>query len=340
MHDKEGLDEVDLFGDEQEGVEEGKEPDKGNPYDFRHFLNAVKNKKEDTDKGYASSPDYKSDCRSNASTVRGGAADRIVPPVRRAVEPPVKKRKAPSVFASKPAAKGKKPAPTINLERRASDRPAPSTSKNKTNVPAAGGNRIKSAEFVQPSDESDVDAEGEPDSTTVSPRHYNKEARRSPSPGHRSDDEDTDGEEDPDDDSDDGGLEIEVPDEGPGRSILSGKNSHLGIGGGGGGVRGLRSPSNGPISLASAANSVEGTPRRGVPAEEIDFGDFDAEVEEEDDGDMDNGHQNRQDGRKSVSGAAGNGGNGPGGAEVDEDDPLYMEMIEGLADSSEESEEE
>lgn len=64
-----------------------------------------------------------------------------------------------------------------------------------------------------------------------------------------------------------------------------------------------------------------------------------------DDGDgdverMDIGPPARQDSRKSVSSAA--GVNAAAAAEVDEDDPLYMEMMEGLAggESSEESEEE
>ncbi|KAF2621938.1 hypothetical protein BU25DRAFT_495373 [Macroventuria anomochaeta] len=337
VHDKEEG-EVDLFGEEQgDAANEGTEPDAANPYDFRHFLNAVKSKKDTAEeRGYASSPDY----RSNPAT---STANTPVLPARRAVEPPAKKRKAASVFASKPTAKGapkKANAPAINLERRATECPAPPASQSKATAPTSSSSKPskpKSAEFVQDSSDSDVDAEGEVDSTAPSPKH----TRRSPSPGHREDDNsDAEGEEDDDnddDDDDDEGLEIEVPDPRPGGDR---NNAHLAPGGG---VRGLRSPSNGPISLASAANSVEGTPRRGAQADEIDFGDLggddDAEGEEEDEDveRMDTRPPTRQDSRKSVSGAA-NGGP----AEVDEDDPLYMEMMEGLAggDSSEESEEE
>ena len=329
VHDKEEG-EVDLFGEEQgDEANEGTEPDAANPYDFRHFLNAVKSKKDTAeDRGYASSPDY----RSNTAT---STANTPVLPARRAVEPPAKKRKAASVFASKPAAKGapkKASAPTINLERRASERPVP---KEENSKPAQAGSssKIKSSEFIQESDDSDVDAQGELDSSAPSPK---PNPRRSPSPGHRSDDSsDAEGvEQDDHDDDDDGGLEIEVPDA---RPNIHRNNSHLNPSSG---ARTLRSPSNGPISLASAATSVAGTPRRGAQAEEIDFGDLggdeDAEGEDEDEDvdveRMDIGPPARQDSRKSVSGAA----------EVDEDDPLYMEMMEGLAggESSEESEEE
>lgn len=336
VHDKEEG-EVDLFGEEQDDqANEGTEPDPSNPYDFRHFLNAVKSKKDTAeDKGYASSPDDRSATGSNS-------ANTPILPARRAVEPPAKKRKAASVFASKPTAKGaakKASAPTINLERRASERPAPASTNSAASQ--STGSKIKSAEFVQESDESDVDAEGEVDSAVPTPKHTH--TRRSPSPGQREDDdEDAEGEEDSADEGGDGGdLEIEIPDANPGRLNVNRNHSHLSTHVD---VRGLRSPSNGPISLASAANSVEGTPRRGAPAEEIDFGDFDAEGDEEyDDRDveqMDIGPPARQDTRKSVS-AAGGVANG-GAAEVDEDDPLYREMMEGLAggDSSEESEEE
>lgn len=340
VHDKEEG-EVDLFGEEQgDDADEGTEPDAANPYDFRHFLNAVKSKRDTAEeRGYASSPDY----RSNTAT---STANTPTLPARRP-EPLAKKRKAASVFASKPAAKGapkKSSAPTINLERRASDRPAP-PSQTKSAAPAAASSKIKSAEFVQESDDSDIDAEGEPDSNVPTPKHR---PARSPSPGHRTDDsQDAPGSED-DGSASDGGLEIEVPDARP---------RHLAPGRGVGAA--ARSPSQNPVSLASAANSVEGTPRRGVPAEEIDFGDFELEGEDDDadadgddgdvymgddgDGDverMDIGPPARQDSRKSVSGAA--GVNAAAAAEVDEDDPLYMEMMEGLAggESSEESEEE
>lgn len=327
VHDR--PEDEDLFGETREQGDEGMLPEQGNPYDFRHFLGAAK-RKDAGEGGYASSPDS----RASAPDV---AVRTPVLPARRAVEAP-KKRKAASVFAAKPTAKGAraKELPTVHLQRRASERPAPSA-KAKA-APVSSGSKIKSAEFVAESDDSDVDAEGELDSAVESPRRA--------SPGRRSDDdEDAEGDDDDDeDDDDDGGggdLEIEVPDAKPGRPDLHRNASHLHIASA---AQGPPSPSNGPISLASAATSAANTPRRAPPAE-IDFGDLgpddDAEADDDGDGDverMDLGSPEappaRQEGRKSAGGR--------GAEEVDEDDPLYMEMMEGLAggDSSEESEEE
>jgi hypothetical protein len=328
VHDKEEG-EVDLFGEEAgDAANEGTVPDTSNPYDFRHFLNAVKKDKAE-DRGYASSPDHRS---ATAASTANTPVSRPQPP---------KKRKTASVFANtKPAAKPapKKAAPTINLERRATEHELPKKPHSKPSAPTnTVGSKIKSTEFVQDSSDSDVDAEGEVDSSAPSPHH--RQSRPSPSPGQRQDDLNSDAEGEEDDDEDAGygdagatySLEIEVPDARP-----NARNpSHLNVGGG---ARGPRSPSNGPISLASAANSVENTPRRGA-AEEIDFGDLGGE-DDEDDEDverMDIGPPARHDSRKSVSHGAPSAA-----AEVDEDDPLYMEMMEGLAggDSSEESEEE
>lgn len=327
VHDREEG-EVDLFGEEAgDEANEGTEPDASNPYDFRHFLNAVKKEKAE-DRGYASSPDHRSTTAASTANT----------PVSR--PQPAKKRKTASVFANtKPAAKAapKKAAPTINLERRATEHELPKKPQSKTSAPAnaGSGSKIKSAEFVQDSSDSDVDAEGEVDSSAPSPHH--RQPRRSPSPGRRQDDDNSDAEGEDDEDAGYGGLEIEVPDA---RPSAHRNPSHLHVSGG---ARGLRSPSNGPISLASAANSVENTPRRGAQAEEIDFGDLGGDDEDEDDEDverMDIGPPARQDARKSAANAA--GGAASAAAEVDEDDPLYMEMMEGLAggDSSEESEEE
>lgn len=331
VHDRdEG--EVDLFGPEAgEEANEGTEPDARNPFDFRHFLNAAKKKDSSAEeRGYASSPDHRPALASAAHT-----------PVSR--PQPAKKRKAASVFAnSKPAAKAapKKPLPSISLERRATEHAAPAKPASKPPPASAGsgsgsGSKIKSAEFVQDSSDSDVDAEGEADSSAPSPAH--RQARRSPSPGQRLTDSDAEGSDDADnddDDDDEGELEfeIEIPDahHSPRRNTHLNVNSH---------TADARSPSAGPISLASAANSAQNTPRRGPAAEEIDFGDLDGdgdgdeEVEDADVERMDIGPPARQDSRKSVGAAA---------PEVDEDDLLYMEMMEGLAggDSSEESEEE
>ncbi|KAJ4355049.1 hypothetical protein N0V95_003267 [Ascochyta clinopodiicola] len=160
VHDKD-TNEDDLFGETQERGDEGLEPEHGNPYDFRHFLNAVKSTKEGGEVGYASSPD----ARSTHTTTS-------ILPARRAVEPP-KKRKAASVFAKKPAAKGgAKSVPSVKLERKASERPvsastsiSTSTAKAKaaTSKPPAPapGSKIKSAEFIASSDESDADGDGD-----------------------------------------------------------------------------------------------------------------------------------------------------------------------------------
>jgi hypothetical protein len=179
-------------------------------------------------------------------------------------------------------------------------------------------------------------------------------SHRSPSPVPQrhsdNDDEDAEGESD-----DDGGLEIEVPDARPprrghGALVSLGLGSNLGVGGS------MRSPSNGPISLASATNSAHGSPnlnalgsRRNAHArDEIDFDedmdDEDAEGEEEEEEDYNNrdvddlvlGPPARQgtsghDRKTSTVGAAGD----------DDEDDLEKLMMEGFAgDSSEESEEE
>ncbi|XPS72605.1 hypothetical protein M3J07_004757 [Ascochyta lentis] len=364
VHDKDAA-EDDLFGETQERGDEGIEPEQGNPYDFRHFLHAVKSK-DAGEAGYASSPDAR-------STPAGSTP---VLPARRAVEPQAKKRKAASVFAKKPAAKGSAKSgsssksagvPTVNLERRASERPAStstptstatgaakakanSSSKPPSSGPGPSSSKIKSAEFIASSDESDVDmdtatnnanddmdmdmdmdidAEGDADSTFASPQPHTHPP--APSPGHRPSDSasdsdmDHDSDNQDDDDNDDGDLEIEVPDARPPTHRLN--SSHLNVN-----ARGnhrARSPSNGPISLASAANSVQNTPR--VVHGDIDFDADDAGSHDRAAGTGDGG-----------AGHTGGGGSIAKADEVDEDDPLYMEMMEGLAggESSEESEEE
>lgn len=327
VHDKDSGEE-DLFGDEREGADEGTEPDPSNPYDFRHFLNAVKTKKTDeADKEYASSPDY----RSNTGT---GTANTPVPAARRAAEPP-KKRKAASVFAAtkptpkkpgaKPSAKPTPNTPAIHLERRASDRPTPSTTTTSKKpaptaaAPSTTSTKIKSAEFIHDSSSDEIDFE-----------------TSGPSPSASAD---------ADADSDTR-SQTHLP-----------INMHISH---------ARSPSNGPISLASAATSVEGSPapRRLDEEMEIDFGDLggdedadgDAEGEEDEDGDLDMDAEGEEDGegegerevvRKIVNADANANGIGMAvevdeGEGEDEDDPLFQEMMEGLAggDSSEESEEE
>ena len=333
VHDREEG-EVDLFGDEDgEEANAGTEADAANPYDFRHFLNAAKGKKEKEKEaaeergGYASSPDARG---GGSQTARNSTATATAPalPVRRAVEQQApKKRKAASVFAKKPAPKSapKKP-PTITLQRKATE---PSASVSKT-AAAAPASKIKSAEFVADSDDSDIDAEGDPDSTAPSPKVPQQQAQqqqqqpppqrniyRTYSPPHSSDSENNIHSASEEEEEGDGGhsdLEIEIPDARSNNSHSNNRNLNIND-------QRARSLSAGPISLASAANSAANTPSRHRAApEEIDFGslgdgDGDAEGEEE---------------------------GGVEAAEVDEDDPLYMEMMEGLAggESSEESEEE
>lgn len=237
------------------------------------------------------------------------------------------------------------PPPSVRLERKATE----PTIKPKTKT-AASAPKIKSQEFVNSSDESDIDAEGE---VTSSPP---VRAQKSPSPIHRKE-ADSEDEQTRDDSDDDGGLQIEVPDARPPRpgngalaSLGLGQNLGMGL---------LRSPSNGPISLASATNSVEGSPNPHALAsrnnhrahEEIDFGDLggdeDAEGEDED---IEEDYNNRDIEPMDI-GPPARSGTTTGSADrktsiaappvEDDEDDLERAMMEGLAgDSSEESEEE
>lgn len=395
VHDKDGNGEPDLFGEAVEQGDEGQVPEEGNPYDFRRFLNAVKGRKDEGDKGYASSPDYRSGVGTGTSTVNTPLQSATT--TSRKAEPVQKKRKTASVFApttkKKQSAKPPATAPEIHLERRAFTRPVASTSakeKRKSAAAAAAassGGKIKSAEFVQDTSDSDVDAEGDTDSHAPTPRHTHRHPHKPTlSPGHRASDTEEQSapsspasaspSSTPSDAENDDALEIEIPDAKPHRKNTSHLHVHTSA------TRGLRSPSGRPISLASAANSVVGSPvevgRLGrVDDDEIDFGEVgggegDAEGEEDEDVEMmELGPPVRAEGKRvsggggaagagagatgsSGAGATGSGGGGGGGAgggvsstgpaagEDDEDDPLFQEMMQGLAEgeSSEESEEE
>jgi hypothetical protein len=227
-------------------------------------------------------------------------------------------------------------APAVRLQRPATD----TTSKPKAKPTAPPASKIKSSEVIHSSDESDGEVASSP-------------ARPSPPPEQRQ--QHHDGEDDAEGESDDdGGLEIEVPDARPPRRN-NGALASLGLGQSlGAGY--LRSPSNGPISLASAANSdVEGSPnphaRNHNAQEEIDFGDLggdDAEGEDDDEDDynnrdiepMDIGPPARQEttGHDRKSSMAGEVAT----ADDDDEDDLEALMMRGLegGDSSEESEEE
>ncbi|KAL5118799.1 hypothetical protein ACEQ8H_003302 [Pleosporales sp. CAS-2024a] len=367
----------DLFGQADDDDESG-DADSSNPYDFRHFLTKDKEKRGDESEYYnASSPDNRAGAApaSAMNTPQFGArnkADAVAAKPKSADVVPKKRKAAESgmFMKKKPCVKKTQPAPTISLERRASERPAPAAPP-KTKGKAAGpsASKIKSAELVHSSDESDVDAEGDMEPVSSPPR----QPQRSPSPRYQpvSDQEDDDDDAEGESDDDDGVLEIEVPDARSSRPRNGGALKSLGYGQNLGLGGGFRSPSNGPISLASATNSNHGspnphdfTPRKNRNLQDdsvIDFGDLggdgdddDAEGDDDDDDDgeleMDEGNHDVEemdigppvqqstgglDRKASVAVVA-------AAIEEDEEDPLYQEMMAGLADgdSSEESEEE
>jgi hypothetical protein len=245
------------------------------------------------------------------------------------VQPPkARKRKSPEpdiMVSRKNNTNKSQIPPTVRLDRRASTKVETAKEAKKTDAKPAPAAKIKSAELVHSSDDSDLDADGSPASPSPPPQRY------------------LDDESDSDDDvGGGGGLEIEVPDARPGkpRTALASLGLGQGLGLGGGGLRHLSpDPARGPISLASAANSVEGTPNRfnqdADDGETFDFGDIGGDSDEDAEAEDDIGPPvtSMASRKMSVGGMA---------VEEDEDDPLYKEMMEGLAggDSSEESEEE
>ncbi|KAF2704686.1 hypothetical protein K504DRAFT_460952 [Pleomassaria siparia CBS 279.74] len=375
----------DTIGDEElfdltSNDNENDEPDPDNPYDFRHFLGAVSEKKGNESEYMASSPDYRTGTGSAmntplltaATTTRkplpsasASIAARPKPKNKAAIPPKPRKRKESeeAVRKSTTTAKKQQSTPTVRLDRAAtSSNPGKKASAKPT--PTSSGSKIKSQEIItNSSDESDVDAEG---SATSSPAHVPQHGTqiRSPSPPQESyldSDADSDG---------GGGLEIEVPDARPPkpRTALAslGLGQNLGLGGLGLGRLQSPDPGRGPISLASAANSVEGSPAPsfGHNADaDLDFGEIGGAVsdiededgyaeEDEEEDEIEEKARRERDGdvpdmdigppatvqavgsRPSVGGMA---------VEDEEDeDVLYKEMMEGFAggDSSEESEEE
>lgn len=362
----------DLFGEVVADDESG-DPDSNNPYDFRHFLDKEKEKRSDDSEYHASSPEYRTGTGSAMNTPQFGARKTAETTVAKAkaAEPVQKKRKTADPFMKKKTGvKKAQPTPAIHLERKATERPPPAAAP-KAKAAAPPSSKIKSAELVHSSDESDADAEGELEPVSSPPRQI----RRSPSPQYHAspdaEDEDAEGESD-----DDGGFEIEIPDARPSRpqNNAGGSLKNLGLGQNLGlGGRGFKSPSQGPISLASAASSAHGSPNAQAFTSRksreddnvIDFGDIEEDAEGEDDEDEDEGgyeleiDEGEGEGDRDVEvidigpparqGTSGHerkqsiGGPAAGGAaaEDDEEDPLYQEMMAGLAgDSSEESEEE
>lgn len=334
--DSQDKDDDDLFGEAQ-GNDEAGDPDPDNPYDFRHFLAKDKEKRGDeSEYHFASSPDYRTGTGSAVNTPQFGARKPAAAPKPKAAEPAPKKRKTapPNPMLSKPTKSQATPA--VRLERRATD-VAP-----KAKGPPAS--KIKSKEIVDSSDDSDMDTGGQVASSPPAP------PRRSPSPLQRqpSDDEDDDAEGESDDE---GVLEIEVPDARPSRRG-NGALASLGLGQNLG-VGYLKSPSNGPISLASATSSAAGSPNphhfashqnRTTTQDEIDFGDLagDPEDEEEDFDDRDVEPVDIGPPARATTGGHERKPSMPGVALDDDEDDLEKMMMEGLArgDSSEESEEE
>jgi hypothetical protein len=361
--------EEDLFG-QPEAEDDSGEADPSNPYDFRHFMSKEKEKRGDESEYYnPSSPDNRAGSGSAMNTPQFGAlgarkpAEAAAPKAKPAEPAQKKQRKGDSMFMKKkPGVKKAQPTPTINLERRASERIVPEAAPKPKPKPKAAGpppSKIKSAELVHSSDESDADAEGDAEPISSPPR----QPQRSPSPQYQQfssqEDEDAEGESD-----DNGDLEIEVPDARSSRPRGAlkalGMGQNLGLGG-----PGFRSPSNGPISLASATNSAQGSPaphdfsrKTGLDDGVIDFGDLSDDAEGDDDDEDDGGELEIDEGDQDVDvdveemdiGPPARTGTtlerkismGGGAAEEDEEDPLYREMMAGLAggDSSEESEEE
>ncbi|KAF2873915.1 RNA polymerase II transcription elongation factor-domain-containing protein [Massariosphaeria phaeospora] len=388
----------DLFaGGETDDENAAPAPD--NPYDFRHFLNtsvgkAKEKRGDESEYQFASSPDYRAGAGSGSAVntpkvpARKPAAS-AAPAKASAAHPPLKarKRKSPEVDPLVPRkaavkkAPGQRPqgTPTVRLDRRASTHPKPEpaaqSSKPRKTAPKAAAppaSKIKSAEIVHSSDDSDADADADAEGELVSsPAHIHHSPPSKPAhrPAQNSLD---DGASDDDEQYTGGGsggleIEIEVPDEPrrPPRSALAslGLGNALGLGS----LRNLKSPSNGPISLASAANSVEGSPNphtltsrknhnsRHVDDGVIDFGDDGNRRGGEDSGEDEDGayEEEEVDDRDvepmDIGPPAQQQSGGParkisvsGLVEEDEEDPLFKEMMEGLAggDSSEESEEE
>lgn len=327
------------------------DPDADNPFDFRHFLSKEQAKRGDeSEYNVVSSPDYRTGTGSALNTPQFPARKPAAPvaakskaPAQAAPKP--KKRKSPEPEPRRPAPK-KQPPPSVRLERRATQQTAstvPAKPARKAAPAAPPSSKIKSAEIVHSSDESDADADGEAeDFTFPSQTHETASAgasyQRSPSPASGSSSSPTYG---------DGlEIEIEVPDARPSNSSRPNALSSLGLGpnlnlGYG------KSPSAGPISLASAANSVENSPNPHVLRNRdnqdddgvIDFGDLgggaasdDEDVDMDADGD-DVDVEPMDIGPPAVE---------QGDAEGDDEDPLVKAMMMGLAggDSSEESEEE
>ncbi|KAF2175109.1 hypothetical protein K469DRAFT_702981 [Zopfia rhizophila CBS 207.26] len=349
----------DLFDETGAGAED-EDPDPDNPYDFRHFLKREKRGYE-SEYNLTSSPDYRTGTGSAMSTPLMPARKPPTSTATAAKSRPVAaqhgKRKSPGPDPLVPKkSTTKKPIPAVKLDRRASTRttdpkptPAPAA-KSRKSAPKSTKATIKSAEIVHDSDDSDVDAPGSPAPSPPPP------TKLSPSkPSYM----DNDSEEE--DDIAGAGLEIEVPDARPAQKPRHSALASLGLGQNLG-LGYLKSPSNGPISLASAANSVEGSPdpkaftpqRKDKEQDEdvIDFGNLGGRGGEESDEDEDEEMEDRDVEPMDLGSPAQVQTSAPmrkmsvGGPVEDDDDDEdadFMKMMEEQlagGESSEESEEE
>ncbi|KAL5380987.1 hypothetical protein DPSP01_007519 [Paraphaeosphaeria sporulosa] len=342
----------DLFGGDVDDNGDG-DPDSNNPFDFRHFMNGETTKNgNDSEYAFVSSPDYRTGTGSAMNTPQvaarkpAAASSRPKATPQAAAKPKKRKSPEPERAAPKKTAPKKQAAPpTVRLERRATD------NKPARKSAAPPSSKIKSAEIVHSSDESDED--GEPDNASSPP------AQRSPSPPHR--DASPESDEDEDEDMEEFAIGESQPSQ-----VRTGALASLGLGQSiGQGYH--NSPGGGPISLASAASSVQGSPdphdftshksrsRQQVDDEVIDFGDLggpagsdDEDAEDdgmhdvEEDRDVESIHLGSPAQQASHDGGMSLNADADGDAEEEEEDPLLKEMMEGLAggDSSEESEEE
>lgn len=366
-----------LFDEAAKDDDISRDPEADNPFDFRHFLGKDKDKRGDESPFLLpNSPDSRAGTGSAANTPlmvarKPAAAVTSKPKPSQAATKP-RKRKSPEAepfMTKKPPARKAQPTPTVRVERRASTHPTtkttvPAKPGRKTKATAQAHSKFKSAEIVQSSDESDEDAEGEAVSSPPAPRQRSPEPTSQQYLDHDDDDEDEEEEEDKGGFGGGSFFEIEDPDERPSKpkhnALKSlGLGQNLGIGY-------LKSPSNGPMSLVSAANSVEGSPNpRFTPRKPGRHGDVDDEIL--DFGNMGGGRRNDSDEDEDEE----DGGYGRNADEAvddrdvepmslgspaqlqdksllsqqvedDDDDPFARELMKEFAggDSSEESEEE
>jgi hypothetical protein len=298
-------------GSQEDGSDEASEdaePDPDNPYDFRHFIKKGSKNGSRNDSDFASSPDYRTGTGSAANTPLLPARK---PPTSAASSKPTaaaRKRKSPEptplLSKKPPAAASKKPNPTVRLERKATARSTSTatTSKPKPSSATARSSAAKSAPKSSKPPPKSAEIVHSSDSESSPPPV--PEIRSSPAPSRRRSPSPSD--DDSDEDNNDSVLTIEVPDARPSARGRHGALASLGLGNnlGLGGLAHMRSPSNGPISLHSAANSVEGSPnsravtplrfhgrgRNNGDVDVIDFGSTaagnDDDEEEEDNGYM------------------------------------------------------